>query len=207
MAKERQILAALPVAWDRLVGDEDEMLLEIVADRVENLCGFKPDPDTVAKFLKTTRAGAHPIPAPTTRTPRVPDRTVQPSPQIAPAPRPTSPIPSTVGFVLEGRSHPCRNAREVLVEVFEKLSRRDPTFPERFAALPKHGRTRRYLARNAGELYPGRPDLCREHSVKLNSGWWLGTNHSRATISRIVEMAADVVGLRFGSDLTANLGD
>lgn len=207
VAKERQILAALPVAWDRLVGDEDEMLLEIVADRVENLCGFKPDPDTVAKFLKTTRAGAHPIPAPTTRTPRVPDRTVQPSPQIAPAPRPTSPIPSTVGFVLEGRSHPCRNAREVLVEVFEKLSRRDPTFPERFAALPKHGRTRRYLARNAGELYPGRPDLCREHSVKLNSGWWLGTNHSRATISRIVEMAADVVGLRFGSDLTANLGD
>lgn len=209
VAKERQIVATLPIAWERLVSDEDEMLLEIVADRVENLCGFKPDPDTVAKFLKTTRAGGEASKAPPSPV-RVVSDPVRPEPPTRPAPaipRHAAPGLAGVGFVLDGRSHPGRNACDVMVQVFETLTQRDPTFPERFASLPKHGRTRRYLARKAEELYPGRPDLSQEHSTKLRSGWWIGTNHSRASISRIIEMAADVVGLRFGSDLMINLGD
>lgn len=42
------MLAALPKAWHQIIGDEDEMLLEIVADRVESLCGFKPGPDAAS---------------------------------------------------------------------------------------------------------------------------------------------------------------
>ena len=69
VSKDRQMLAALPKAWAQIIADEDEMLLEIVADRVESLCGFKPDPDVVARFLKErhfraafarTRAGLPP---------------------------------------------------------------------------------------------------------------------------------------------------
>jgi hypothetical protein len=51
------MLAALPKAWHQIIADEDEMLLEIVADRVESLCGFKPGPDMVAKSLKDDVAG------------------------------------------------------------------------------------------------------------------------------------------------------
>ncbi len=50
--KGRQMLATLPMAWQQIIADEDEFLLEIVADRVEQLCGFKPSPDMVANFLK-----------------------------------------------------------------------------------------------------------------------------------------------------------
>ena len=214
VAKERQILAALPVAWEKLVAEEDEMLLEIVADRVENLCGFKPDPDTVAKFMKTMSFGvsapaARPQPAPQ-RPPREP---VQPEPvaprPISPAPQPrhAGGVPQQLGFSLDGRTRPGRNACDVMLQVLEALTVRDATFPERFAALPKHGRTRRYIARNQEELYPGRPDLCREHATRLQSGWWVSTNHSKATIGRIIEMACDVAGIRYNSDLTVNLGD
>lgn len=94
-----------------------------------------------------------------------------------------------------------------MIQVFEALAVRDASFLERFAALPKHGRTRRYLSRTPDELYPGRNDLCTNHSTELKSGWWVSTNHSRATIGQIIKMACDVVGLRFGSDLTVNLGD
>jgi predicted type IV restriction endonuclease len=52
VSKDRQMRAALPKACEQLIADEDEMLLEIVADRAESLCGFKPDPDMVAAFLK-----------------------------------------------------------------------------------------------------------------------------------------------------------
>ena len=76
---------------------------------------------------------------------------------------------------------------------------------ERFAALPKYGRTRRFLARTPDELYSSRPDLARDHSAKLKSGWYLGTNVSRAAIERIIEMACDVANLRLGRDLIINL--
>jgi hypothetical protein len=203
-AKERQILETLPAALERLVADEDEMLLEIVADRVENLCGFKPDPDTVAQFLKST--WTVPTPAAADFRPAKRSDATPAFPPVSLRKIPTASALSGIGFILDGRVHSCKNAREVMINAFEALTGRDPTFPERFAALPKHGKTRRYLAKRADDLYPGRPDLCREHSVKLKSGWWIGTNHSKATIYRILEMAADVVGLRFGKNLAINLG-
>jgi hypothetical protein len=137
-----------------------------------------------------------PPPRPAPNLPRTPTPPVVPAPGL-----------SVIGFSLDGRQLPARNARDVLVKVFETLAARDNSFLERFAALPRHGRTRRYLARTPEELYPGRADLARDHSAKLNSGWYLGTNVSRAAIERIIEMACDVAHLRFGHDLLVNLGE
>lgn len=75
------------------------------------------------------------------------------------------------------------------------------------AALPKHGRTRRYLARAADDLYYERPDLVGEYSEKLDSGWWMSTNHSKHTIGTIIAMACDVAQLAYGRDLVAHLGE
>lgn len=203
VARERQIKASLPEAWRKLVEDEDELLVELVADRVESLCGYKPDPDTVAAFLRERidlKA--------TTITPGRPGPVVLPPRPVPPTHvRPPERELSTVGFSLDGQFHSARNARDVLVKVFTELESRDSTFPERFAALPKHGRTRRYLARTSNELYPDRPDLARDFSQQLKSGWWLGINLSRAAIGRIIEMACEVAGLRLGHDLKVNLGE
>lgn len=198
VSRDRQMKATLPKAWAKLVEEEDELLLELVADRVESLCGFKPDPDTVARFLKDHIFS------------RTPGAATQPPRPTVPSPTPAAPVGSpvgAVGYVINGQRYPARNARDVLVSVFEALSQRDATFLERFAALPKHGRTRRYLARSPEELYPGRPDLSREHSTQLSSGWWLGTNVSRAAIERIIEMACEVARINYGRDLSINLGE
>jgi hypothetical protein len=111
-----------------------------------------------------------------------------------------------VGFELNGTLHPARNARDVLVKSFVEFASRDASFLERFAALPKHGRTRRYLAQSRDELYPGRPDLVRDHSFEIKPGWWLGINLSRNSIARIVEMACEVAGLKYGVEFKVNLG-
>ena len=210
VSRSRQMLSTLPEAWSKLVAEEDELLLELLADKVESLCGFKPDVDTVALFLRENVAlrsnhqavaqGARPVlssphapaPAPLTRS------------NIA---RRSEARPEGVGYNLDGKFVACRNGREVLVAVFEVLAKRDSTFLERFAARPKHGRTRRYLARSPDELYPGRPDLAREHSFKLQSGWYVGTNVSHAQIERIIEMACEVSRVRFGKELIVNVGE
>ena len=201
-SREREMKAKLPEAWAKLVTDEDELLLELLADRVESLCGFKPDPDTVARFL---RESALSIPAGTP--PGRPRPTPTRTPRAAAAPAAPVVPSGPVGFQFDGQHHPARNAREVLVGVFEALASRDATFLERFAALPKHGRKRRYLARTPEELYPGRPDLAHDHSARLASGWCLGINVSRAAIKRIIAMACTVAHLSFGRELVVQLGE
>lgn len=216
VSRSRQMLNTLPDAWSKLVAEEDELLLELIADKVESLCGFKPDVDTVARFLRENvglRVMQQAVAQGPRRPPPLPSAL---APATAPAPASTlrqassGPLvskPGSVGYIFDGKFTPCRNGRDVLVAVFEVLAKRDPTFLERFAARPKHGRTRRYLARSPDELYPGRPDLAREHSFKLLSGWHVGTNVSHAQIERIIEMACEVSRIRFGKELIVNVGE
>ena len=201
VARQRLIHAALPEAWSQLINDEDDLLIELLADQVENHCGYKPDADTVAAFLKVHARNVAPRP----QTP--PMRTDPSVHELARNSLPKEDSSMRFGFLLGGRRHVARNARETMTKVFEEFTQNDPSFPSRFAALPKHGRKRRYLAQNRGHLYPGRPDLAADHSIQLSSGWWISTNHSRATINRIIKMACDVVELRYGDDLQVYLGD
>jgi len=209
VSRDRQMLAELPLAWSKLVDEEDDLLLELIADQVESLCGFKPDLDTVAQFLKenvSLRPASEP--ASQARVPPVAARSAlsAPSSPVSAHLAPSSPR-GTIGFSLDGQFVACRNGRDVLVNVFEALSQRDSTFLERFASRPKHGRTRRYLARTPEELYPGRPDLAREHSARLKSGWFIGTNVSKAQVERIIEMGCEVARIHFGKNLTINVGE
>ena len=198
VAKDRQITLTLPLAWAKLTEEPDDLLIELIADKVESLCGYKPDPDTVASFLTN---GATAIGSSQSK----PILSQQPKAQ-KPLPNSTKqPQPTSVGFRLQGRNYTARNARDVMVQLFEELARKDSTFLERFAARPKHGKKRRFIARSQVELYPDRPDLGKAHSHKLSSGWWIGTNYSRENIEKIVKMACEVAGLMYGADVVIKL--
>jgi predicted type IV restriction endonuclease len=43
-ARKRRAQRTLPDAWDRLLESEDELLIELLSDKVEDLCGVKPEP-------------------------------------------------------------------------------------------------------------------------------------------------------------------
>lgn len=211
VSKDRQMLAVLPKAWNQLIADDDDMLLEIVADRVESLCGFKPGPDMVATFLKDSVLNRLPPVVPPRGVATFPTRRLAtPATSTNPVlviPEATSTLQSTplrpgqLGFTFEGVFHPARNAIDTLRQVFDLFVENDPSFAERFAGLTRHGRTRRYLASDANELYRDRPDLVRECSLKLSSGWWMSTNHSKQTIGQIISMACDVAKVSYGEDL------
>lgn len=211
VSRSRQMRVALPKAWSRLLEEEDELLLELLADRVESLCGYKPDPDMVARFLKENSGLNKPAAAMSPKSSsRPPVVTTAPRPIVVPVVTingSTEAKLSSIGFMFGGKFYAARSAREVLERFFEIVAKHDVMILERFAALPKHGRTRRYLARNAHDLYPGRPDLVRDHSTQLSSGWWISTNHSRATIEKIIGMTCDVANFNYGKDVIVNVGE
>lgn len=198
IARAREIGKALPQAWLKLADDGYDLLLDLLAERAESLCGYKPDPDTVARFL------AENIQLRSTR-PALPAMTL---PSVA-RESTVSSRPGTggrVGFTLSGQFSPCKNARDVMSSVIERLAESDPSFLQKFVSLPRHGRKRRYIAIDRNDLYPDRPDLAEEYSQRLGSGYWLGTNYSRKQIEQILETACNVAGLQYGTDLRLNLG-
>ena len=194
-ARKRQAKRTLPDAWARLIESRDELLIELVADKVEDLCGVRPDLDAVASFLwQQAPAASERADAPAPKKPRRMAR-----------PTPTSDAPKSAGYELYGERHGARNATDVLVKVFREFADRDSSFLERFAALPKHGRKRRYLARTREELYPGSPQLVgNAHEVRLR--WWVDTHASKSGIATRIKMACEVAGVNFGKDLVVNLG-
>lgn len=91
-----------------------------------------------------------------------------------------------------------------MIGVFNELWKIDPETFQRYADLPKHGRIRRFLAKNKEELFGGRTDL---ESLEIKPGWWIGLNNSKASIKKIIESACKVSNLSFGTDLKIFLGD
>jgi negative regulator of replication initiation len=95
-------------------------------------------------------------------------------------------------FTCQGKVFSAPSSSKAMRDIFRFFAGRDATFLERFAAH-KHGRKRRYIARDQAELYPGRPDL-RKHSLEIIPGWWIGTNYSTENMEEIVRLAEEVAG-------------
>jgi hypothetical protein len=107
-----------------------------------------------------------------------------------------------------GHVYPCRFSRDALECVFRLCGEHDGTFFERFSQL-EHGTRRRYLARDPYELYPDRPDFIdqRREFREVGPGWYILTYLSKKAILRIIRMACECAGLRYGSDVQVDLGN
>ncbi|MDX2194213.1 MAG: hypothetical protein NW201_12725 [Gemmatimonadales bacterium] len=187
VARTRMVRDTMPRGWEALIAEQDELLLELLAEKVEDLCGYRPDKDVCSAFLTSLSA---------------PSATVgggvvarQPAGNLSPVSTGTGPQLAGAGFSWNGARVRAGSAREVLQELLLAFHRHDATFLERFAAR-KHGRKRRFVSRDRAELYPGRPDLARDFAVELVAGWWLGTNYSRKSIQEIIDLACEVANVR-----------
>ena len=184
---------AIPSAWLALLTEPEEMLRDLLAERVESECGTKPEFDDVEAFLKNlTRSNqGQPQPGPpqgpVVRPPLIPPRSQQGS------------TPKIVGFVLGKERIEVGSAIGTLASLLTTFADGDPQFMERFAKRTV-SKTRRLVARNRSELYE-KTHLIDRHSKKLENGWWIGTNLSKKQVRVHIETACAEAGVRFGSQL------
>ena len=72
--RARVVKDTLPKAWDDLISEPDELLIELLKDKVKNLCGFSPTPSELISFVKDIQKNrAIEIPTPPRRESTVPD--------------------------------------------------------------------------------------------------------------------------------------
>jgi len=201
VARVRIIETNLPKAWEALLKDQDSLLLDLLAEKVEDLCGYKPDLDVCSQFLEKQGQNRQ-------RIEKYKPKKLAPIRQS----RTSTPVTESnrtrtvdnFNFLFKGKEFSARSAREVMTKLFQLLSKEDSSFLDRFASR-KHGKKRRYLARAKLDLYPGRADLAAQHSVEVVPGWWLGTNYSRRNIQDIINLAIEVAGSQLRDAIKANV--
>jgi predicted type IV restriction endonuclease len=54
--KHRTFVEKLPEAWNKIITERDQILIELLADTTEKLCGFKPTSEDVSKFLTSQQS-------------------------------------------------------------------------------------------------------------------------------------------------------
>lgn len=182
--QSRRAVEALPEAWDQLVAQPSERLLDLLASQVERLCGVSPARDATTRFLKTLAEGTRHVDVDVLERPESPE----------PGPRPATGR-ERFSFTLDGTTRRFRSGRSLLAAVFVEFASRDTTFCHRFHA--RHRGTRRsYLAMRREDLYPGRSGMDRQIEP-LRGGWFLGTHMGGPQKETMIRRACEIAGVDF----------
>lgn len=183
VARNRDIKAYLPKAWSALLKEQDSLLLELLADKVEDMCGYKPDVEMCSQFLMEKSS----LKVPTEKEPN-PIKPIRNSSDYS---ENSTKSHKNFSYTFKGQTYSVKFAKDVMVNVLRILAQEDSEFLTRFISR-KHGRKRRYVAQDKYDLYKDKPDLSEHCSIEFLPGWWLGTNYSIKGIQRIIDLALEV---------------
>ena len=183
LERERRVRGALPQAWEELVSEPDDLLVELLRDRVAAISGDLPDAEAAVEFLRGTLAvepTARP-PAPRQRR-RTPPRTDAGSRQATPGSesRPAGTVPSerrkalrtsVTAYWLDGRRYRVENGRAMIEALCNQLiEETGDDFDRRIAPLRTANR------------FSSAP---RGRAVQLRNGTFLDVTLSTANISEL----------------------
>jgi len=189
-ARAREAEKAIPLAWKELVAKPDELLIELVAEKVVSLIGFRPTDEQIEDFF------VHP-PVAGKFQPTI--SLAEPQAQQQPHERLKQTTAKGVTITFLGQTFHRPDAVSAFIFLIQELAKRDPAFLESFATRAP-GRTRNHISKVRSQVYPGKPEL-EASTVEVSSGWWMGTNLANREKDRLTKIACDVAHLKFGVDV------
>ena len=215
---------AVPSAWRDIfeASEPDEslnLLVDVLADRVESKVGVRPDDNDVVNFLRSLQRQEGQVPAPPPsgaserKQPvqrRVRQVSTPPSSRDKDSKREKRRSGRSGKLVILDRSYPYRSQTEAMGIVFQKLQEEDPNFLQRFYEHSRNQRggrgSRRYLGRNQRELFGDNVKYSRSYA-KIGGGWVVSADYIWSKKEEICQLAAEVAGLEFGRDIIVSFGD
>lgn len=143
--KQYLIKETLPKAWKKIITEPDDLLVELLADTTEKLCGYKPNNETVEKFLINV------IREKAIQNKKEISTLVQPSPDnIHRSHSEVYTGKSIISFTFKGTRYPVRSWKEMLIKITNlMLSAHREQFDK---VLNLKGRKKPYFTRNPNEL-------------------------------------------------------
>jgi predicted type IV restriction endonuclease len=140
---------SLPKAWNRLIEEPDELLVELLGETAERLSGYKTDLEVVANFLKDNEDRLQiPVSKPRLKTRKKKSKERDELKKQGPEKDYTG--QNIVGFSLLNNRYNVSSWKEFLVKISEILYQKNSKDFERVLEL--RGRKRPYFSRNPNEL-------------------------------------------------------
>lgn len=142
--KDRLIRQTIPKAWKQLCQEPDEMLLELFADKVESLCGHRPDHEVIAEHL--VEATRYPdrqspsLPPPSRSSPEYRSRRAEARERV----NTDWTSKRVVAYTFNGDRHVVSTFKEILIGLCEALY--EARKPEFSRILSLRGRKRIYFS-------------------------------------------------------------
>ena len=182
--KDRIVNESLPKAWNSLVAEPDELLVELLVERVERISKIIPDSSLVRSFIldKVAKTPDRPLAEPIVQVQRAPARPLQnvhraePPAQtgnartIAPPTRRRNPTRKLTGFRFQGESFQVSDLYGLLQKLSEIIYLRHPS--EFGSVLQLYG-TRRDGSRR--DYYSMNHELVDAPKPVGNSGYYVDT--------------------------------
>ena len=181
---ERVIRQTLPRAWERLINDKDDRLVDLIAAQVETLCGLRPGAEMVLGFVddlaKSMPSKARPRSS--VDVPLAPPRAVGPLNTPSDVTSNQSPhrrFGRLAGFRFQGEPFTVGKWYELIQTLSEVIYRRHGTDFDRVRTLRGHKRV----------YYSLDPEGHRQPRPVGNSGYYVETHWGRqAAIARCYEL-------------------
>jgi hypothetical protein len=179
---------SIPAAWGDLASEPDSLLMDLVSEKVETLCGYRPAPEDVEEFLVNLASGNESL------------ASVSAPPAAPKLSTPAIISERSIAYKILGQSRHADNATEALLDILRTLAARDSNFLDRLALVVR-GTTRNHISRKREDVYPAKPELI-EYTTEVVPGWWLGTNIANREKMRIIRRACEVEKLTLGKDIS-----
>ena len=205
VAAKRDAEGVLPEAWAVLVNEPEELLIEMLGDQAEQICGHRPSPSVCQKFLQSLAQPATQLKPAKPVAPHSEDVTPShPEPQLSNARRRTPQHPNSreVSFKLFGEARTARSGKDAFVDILAGIAERYPDRMQQVADAAR-GTKRNHIARTVEEVYPNRPDLA--NAYEFTPGWLVGLNIANREKMRIIRAACEVCGIAFGAEVSIDL--
>jgi len=162
--RKKIVKETVPKAWYRIISEPDDLLVDLVVETAEKLCGFRPDEDYVKAYI---RQFLSPSAESTLKLPKPPEIIVKPPPIVGPGFTGRKPYQIS----LLGVKRTVRSWKEVIQEVCDILYEQRPADIERFLKLDK------YFSRNRRQFH--------SPSEIASTGIFVETNRSADAIMRM----------------------
>lgn len=201
IASNREASRNLPQAWQQLIAGPEDLLIDLLVEQTESICGFKPSVIEATEFLRTLvptiSLVSQTVPKPFSLSPVKDAKRTHNAPMEASTSR-KSTSTRAIEYEIFGQKRSSSDASSAFVECLTEIAKRYPHELASFAESAK-GKSRNHIARTVQEIYPKRPDLAR--AIEFAPGWLVGLNIANREKKRILFAVCDVAKLRFGKDI------
>jgi predicted type IV restriction endonuclease len=166
--KTSTLKETVPKAWNKIIEEADDLLVELINETTEKLCGFKADSQLIGEFLSTHKErltiGETPPPRPAAPT-RPAVHRAKPQPV-----RESYTHKSISSFYFRGSRYDVRSWKNLLLKLCDILNAAHPTDFDRTLSI--RGKKRVYFTRNKEDLKSpqriGNTDVLAETNFNAN---------------------------------------